>query len=176
MPVTPWVGYKPWTWVKSHQYVGYTSMFNLLNWPSLVIPVTRVSKELDEPVPQDWLDHHGRNPSDEFNKQQCESLPPKSYLDGLFTKSNGSDVLEQMTSTWWKECRWECRSCVANTRMRSVLRLERSLKAYWVKGWTKKKAFERTCPPGLFESLKGLNGTLVNPLWLYHTILTQYIS
>ncbi|KAJ9151117.1 Amidase [Pleurostoma richardsiae] len=72
MPVTPWVGYKPWTWVKSHQYVGYTSMFNLLNWPSLVIPVTRVSKELDEPVPQDWVDHHGRNPSDEFNKQQYD--------------------------------------------------------------------------------------------------------
>ncbi|KAH8586255.1 amidase signature domain-containing protein [Bisporella sp. PMI_857] len=72
MPVTPWVGYKPWTWVKSNQYVGYTSIFNLLDWPALTVPVTKVSKSSDEEIPQDWLDHQGRNLSDEFNKQQYD--------------------------------------------------------------------------------------------------------
>lgn len=70
--MTPWVGYKPWTWVKSHQYVGYTSVYNVLDWAALAIPVTTVSKALDQPIPQDWQDHRGRNPSDEFNKNQCE--------------------------------------------------------------------------------------------------------
>lgn len=72
MPVTPWVGYKPWTWVKSHQYVGYTSVFNLLDWACLAMPVTKVSENLDKPVPHDWEVHQGRNMSDEFNKDQCE--------------------------------------------------------------------------------------------------------
>lgn len=72
MPVTPWVGYKPWTWVKSHQYVGYTSIWNLLDWAALTIPVTTASREKDARVDQEWKSHHGRNKGDEFNKQQCE--------------------------------------------------------------------------------------------------------
>ncbi|KAH6980650.1 amidase signature domain-containing protein [Ilyonectria sp. MPI-CAGE-AT-0026] len=72
MPVTPWVGYKPWTWVKSHQYVGYTSIWNLLDWAALTLPVTKVSKEKDQPLGSGWLHYNARNPSDEFNKQQYE--------------------------------------------------------------------------------------------------------
>lgn len=58
--------------MKSHQYVGYTSVYNVLDWAALAIPVTTVSKALDQPVPQDWQTHQGRNASDEFNKNQCE--------------------------------------------------------------------------------------------------------
>ncbi|KAI8721544.1 Amidase [Fusarium sp. LHS14.1] len=72
MPVTPWVGYKPKTWVKSNQYVGYTSIFNLLNWSALTMPVCKVSKSSDLPVPSDWEDYRPRNPSDEFNKNQYD--------------------------------------------------------------------------------------------------------
>jgi amidase len=71
-PVTPWVGYKPWTWVKSNQYVGYTTLCNLLDWPGLAIPVTKASKERDCPVPSDWENHKPRNISDEFNHQQYD--------------------------------------------------------------------------------------------------------
>ncbi|KAF4973999.1 hypothetical protein FZEAL_9067 [Fusarium zealandicum] len=71
-PVTPWVGYKPWTWVKSHQYVGYTSLCNLIDWAGLAIPVTTASKEEDQNPPSDWTSHQPRNRSDEFNKQQYD--------------------------------------------------------------------------------------------------------
>ncbi|VUC24526.1 unnamed protein product [Clonostachys rosea] len=71
-PVTPWVGYKPWTWVKSNQYVGYTTLSNLLDWAGLAIPVTTVSKEKDQTPPADWVEYQPRNPSDEFNKQQYD--------------------------------------------------------------------------------------------------------
>lgn len=47
MPNTPWVGYKPRTWVKSHQYVGYTSIWNLLDYAALTIPVTTASRTKD---------------------------------------------------------------------------------------------------------------------------------
>lgn len=71
-PVTPWVGYKPWTWVKSHQYVGYTTLSNLLDWPGLVMPVTTASKSGDSSLPPDWVSHKPRNKADEFNKNQCK--------------------------------------------------------------------------------------------------------
>jgi amidase len=72
-PVTPWVGYKPWTWVKSRQYIGYTTLCNLLDWAGLVIPVTTVCKDAgDKTPPEEWTSHEPRNESDEFNKRQCE--------------------------------------------------------------------------------------------------------
>lgn len=71
MPNTPWVGYKPWTWVKSNNYVGYTSIWNLVGYAALTVPVTAVSRDKDMPS-QDWLDHVPRNPGDKFNKEQCE--------------------------------------------------------------------------------------------------------
>jgi amidase len=72
MPNTPWVGYKPWTWVKSNAYVGYTSIWNLLGYAALAVPATTVSREKDI-CDQEWLDHVPRNAGDEFNKEQCKS-------------------------------------------------------------------------------------------------------
>ncbi|KAH8807797.1 acetamidase [Xylogone sp. PMI_703] len=72
MPVTPWVGYKPWTWVKSNQYVGYTSIWNLVDWPATTVPVTTVTKEKDGIESQEWKSHKGRNKADIFNKQQYD--------------------------------------------------------------------------------------------------------
>lgn len=74
MPSTPWVGYKPWTWVKSNAYVGYTSIWNLLGYAALAMPITTSSREKDIPD-QEWLDHVPRNAGDEFNKQQCMKPP-----------------------------------------------------------------------------------------------------
>ncbi|KAJ5768482.1 hypothetical protein N7533_001065 [Penicillium manginii] len=71
MPTTPWVGYKPWTWVKSSAYVGYTSIWNLLGYAALSVPITNVSREQDVPD-QEWLDHVPRNAGDKFNKEQYD--------------------------------------------------------------------------------------------------------
>lgn len=82
MPNTPWVGYKPWTWVKSHQYVGYTSVWNLLDYAALAMPVTvaTATKDILE-LDQEWLRHVPRNKSDEFNKMQCKwHLSKKSLI------------------------------------------------------------------------------------------------
>lgn len=72
MPNTPWAGYKPWTWVKSNAYVGYTSIWNLLGYAALTVPTTSVSKEKDVPG-KEWLDYVPRNAGDKFNKEQCKS-------------------------------------------------------------------------------------------------------
>lgn len=71
MPSTPWVGYKPWTWVKSSAYVGYTSIWNFLGYAALAMPITTVSRDKDVPN-QEWLNHIPRNDGDRFNQQQCE--------------------------------------------------------------------------------------------------------
>lgn len=71
MPNTPWVGYEPWTWVKSNAYVGYTSIWNLLGYAALAVPATIVSREKDIPD-HEWLAHVPRNAGDQFNKEQCK--------------------------------------------------------------------------------------------------------
>ncbi|KAJ5151618.1 hypothetical protein N7492_009913 [Penicillium capsulatum] len=71
MPVTPWVGYPPWTWVKSHQYVGYTSVWNFVNYAALTLPVTTVNRAQDQ-ADDAWRNHVPRNPSDAFNHQQYD--------------------------------------------------------------------------------------------------------
>ncbi|KAJ5929959.1 hypothetical protein N7466_005452 [Penicillium verhagenii] len=71
MPNTPWVGYKPWTWVKSNNYVGYTSIWNLVGYAALTVPATTVSRDKDLPS-QEWLDHVPRNEGDRFNKEQYD--------------------------------------------------------------------------------------------------------
>lgn len=75
MPIMPWVGYKPWTWVKSHQYVGYSSIWNLLDYPALAMPVTTADRQKDRPD-EEWKSHRPRNKGDEFNRQQCTLFPP----------------------------------------------------------------------------------------------------
>ncbi|KAJ5530727.1 hypothetical protein N7527_004120 [Penicillium freii] len=71
MPNTSWVGYKPWTWVKSSAYVGYTSIWNLLGYAAMAVPVTTASRTKDVPD-EEWLAHVPRNDGDKFNKQQYD--------------------------------------------------------------------------------------------------------
>ncbi|OQE36751.1 hypothetical protein PENCOP_c011G08448 [Penicillium coprophilum] len=75
MPVTPWVGYKPKTWVKSKQWVGYTAMWNLLDYAAVTVPVARVDRGLDSVGSgsnAEWEGHSIRNESDAFNYLQYD--------------------------------------------------------------------------------------------------------
>ena len=71
LPVLPWVGYKPKTWVTSKQWLGYTAIFNLLNYAAVTVPVAWADEGLDQPD-EGWTSHVPRNASDEFNYLQCE--------------------------------------------------------------------------------------------------------
>lgn len=73
MPVLPWVGFRPKTWVQSKQIVSYTALWNLLNYASLTIPATTADPALDKPD-LTWTTHVPRNESDDFNHNQCEFL------------------------------------------------------------------------------------------------------
>jgi amidase len=66
MPVTPWVGMKPKTWVQSQQYCGYTAIWNLLNYSALAIPAGVVDRKLDKPD-DGWKQYKGNGFSDHFN-------------------------------------------------------------------------------------------------------------
>ncbi|KAL4916678.1 amidase signature domain-containing protein [Aspergillus aurantiobrunneus] len=73
LPVTPWVGYKPKTWVKSSQWLGYTALFNLLNYAAVTVPVATADEELDNPeTDREWTEHIPRNQSDKFNHEQYD--------------------------------------------------------------------------------------------------------
>lgn len=77
MPVLPWVGYKPKTWVKSSQWLGYTAMWNLLDYAGVTVPVAKADRALDAVgggVNVEWEKHVVRNESDAFNYRQCEFL------------------------------------------------------------------------------------------------------
>lgn len=77
MPVLPWVGYKPKTWVKSKQWLGYTAMWNLLDYAAVTVPVARADRGLDSVGSagnNEWEGHSIRNESDAFNYLQCEWL------------------------------------------------------------------------------------------------------
>lgn len=77
MPITPWVGYKPKMWVRSNQWLGYTAMFNLLNYASVTVPVGKAHRGLDavgDGRSPEWEGHVARNESDVFNYDQCESI------------------------------------------------------------------------------------------------------
>lgn len=73
MPVLPWVAFPPKTWVKSKQWVGYTALWNLLDYAALTIPVTTADPVLDQPS-EEWLSHIARNEADDFNHKQCKSF------------------------------------------------------------------------------------------------------
>ncbi|OJI97857.1 hypothetical protein ASPVEDRAFT_126300 [Aspergillus versicolor CBS 583.65] len=73
LPVTPWVGYKPKTWVKSFQWLGYTALYNLLNYAAVTVPVITADEKLDSPKnDQEWAAHVPRNESDRFNYEQYD--------------------------------------------------------------------------------------------------------
>ncbi|KAJ5966981.1 hypothetical protein N7501_003229 [Penicillium viridicatum] len=75
MPVLPWVGYKPKTWVKSKQWLGYTAMWNLLDYAAATVPVARADRGLDSVDSAgntEWEGHSIRNESDAFNYLQYD--------------------------------------------------------------------------------------------------------
>ncbi|KAJ5999932.1 hypothetical protein N7481_000341 [Penicillium waksmanii] len=82
MPVLPWVGYKPKTWVKSSQWLGYTAMWNLLDYAAVTVPVARADKQIDG-GDAGWKGHVGRNESDEFNHSQFAGLDDIDLVDGM---------------------------------------------------------------------------------------------
>ncbi|KAJ5528133.1 hypothetical protein N7513_012292, partial [Penicillium frequentans] len=75
MPVIPWVGYEPKTWVKSKQWVGYTGMWNLLDYAAVTVPVGKADRELDSVgggKDVEWEGYAPRNESDAFNYGQYD--------------------------------------------------------------------------------------------------------
>lgn len=74
MPVLPWVGYPPKAWVTSSQWLGYTAIWNLLNYAVATVPVGKADAELDQPG-EEWVGHVPRNGSDGFNHAQCKLIP-----------------------------------------------------------------------------------------------------
>ncbi|KAL3465297.1 amidase signature domain-containing protein [Aspergillus heterothallicus] len=73
LPVTPWVGYKPKTWVVSKQWLGYTALYNLLNYAAVTVPVATADLNLDDPQKdEEWTAHVPRNDSDKFNYEQYD--------------------------------------------------------------------------------------------------------
>jgi len=71
MPVLPWVGFTPKTWVRSKQWVGYTAFTNFVNFTALTIPVSSADAALDQPS-EEWKSHIPRNESDAFNHKQYD--------------------------------------------------------------------------------------------------------
>lgn len=49
------------------RWVGYTKVFNFVDYPAVVIPAGRVSKELDSNAALNMDEHRPRNPLDEWN-------------------------------------------------------------------------------------------------------------
>lgn len=75
MPVMPLVGYRPKTWVKSKAWLGYTAIWNLLNYAAVTVPVAKADRELDAVgggKNTDWEAHSPRNDSDAINHAQCK--------------------------------------------------------------------------------------------------------
>ena len=75
MPVQPYVGFRPKGWVKSNQYVGYTALWNLVDFAALSMPVAVPDPNDIEDVDHGdgkWADHTPRNKSDKYNWEQCE--------------------------------------------------------------------------------------------------------
>ncbi|KAL4798288.1 amidase signature domain-containing protein [Aspergillus venezuelensis] len=73
LPVTPWVGYRPKEWVKSSQWLGYSAVFNLLDYAGVTVPVLEVDEGLDKPD-SSWerYGEHVRNKADRFNWAQYD--------------------------------------------------------------------------------------------------------
>ncbi|OJD12314.1 hypothetical protein AJ78_07062 [Emergomyces pasteurianus Ep9510] len=69
MPVMAWVNFKPRTWVESKQLLGYSALWNLLDYAALTIPITKVDPVIDAPD-SEWIEYKARNESDAFNHQQ----------------------------------------------------------------------------------------------------------
>ncbi|GME61105.1 Acetamidase [Neofusicoccum parvum] len=82
MPVLPWVNYTPKTWVRSKQWLGYSALWNLLNYAALTVPGSRVDAKVDQPG-EEWKKHIPRNASDAFNHEQYDVELVKGMPVGL---------------------------------------------------------------------------------------------
>ncbi|KAL1636819.1 hypothetical protein SLS56_000912 [Neofusicoccum ribis] len=82
MPVLPWVNYTPKTWVRSKQWLGYSALWNLLNYAALTVPGSRVDAKVDQPG-EEWKNHIPRNDSDAFNHEQYDVELVKGMPVGL---------------------------------------------------------------------------------------------
>jgi amidase len=69
-PVQTFTGFRPRTWVKSKQWVGYTAIWNWLGFASLAVPVTTITEE-NSTADEEWKSHVPRNDSDRFNWEIC---------------------------------------------------------------------------------------------------------
>ena len=49
------------------RWVGYTKIFNVIDYPAVVLPAGHVSKELDSEAAQTMGSYQPRNPLDEWN-------------------------------------------------------------------------------------------------------------
>jgi hypothetical protein len=59
-------------WVVSKQWLGYTALYNLLNYAAVTVPVAMADAKLDDPSKdEEWSGHVPRNESDKFNHEQC---------------------------------------------------------------------------------------------------------
>jgi amidase len=77
------VGYKPKQWVQSSQWLGYTALFNLLNYAAVTAPIGKADGELDHPVAgidEEWKGYAPRNEADRFNYDQCMFSLPSGYF------------------------------------------------------------------------------------------------
>lgn len=126
LPVTPWVGYTPKTWVKSSQNVGYTALYNLLNYAAVTVPVGVVEAGeagVDAKGAQDWNAWRDikewRSESDRFNWEQCEFVEceTRCRVSGVLIK------ILQMIPTWSTVCLYVYRwlADIMVTRMLSLL-------------------------------------------------------
>ncbi|KAF2009890.1 amidase signature enzyme [Aaosphaeria arxii CBS 175.79] len=61
------------------RWVGYTKVFNLVDYPAVVIPAGKVSKDLDSTSSASWGSYEPRNAKDEFN----HGLYDLDSMDGM---------------------------------------------------------------------------------------------
>ena len=101
MPVTPWVGYRPKSWVVSAQWLGYTALWNLLDYAAVTVPVTCADARVDCPesnrdseINRAWREHVPRNESDRFNYLQCWFFFPLSFRSLASLREGGLGVCE----------------------------------------------------------------------------------
>lgn len=87
MPVTPWVGMRPKVWVKSQQYVGYSALWNLVDYAALTVPVGIVDSIVDDPIRDEAWKEYGKSQTrsftDEFNHAMYEELWSHGVIQNL---------------------------------------------------------------------------------------------
>ena len=69
--------------MQSNQWLGYTALFNLLNYAAVTAPIGKADGELDHPVAgidNEWKGYAPRNKADRFNYDQCMFFLPSAYL------------------------------------------------------------------------------------------------